>query len=59
MQKFECDQCGCKKLDVRYRYAYHNNSRYAVCEDHGHGNRLDVPYYIPNEQVERYLNAKV
>lgn len=59
MLKYKCTRCECELLEVRYRYGYNNRYRYAVCRDFGHGNRLDVPTYIPEEQIERYLDAKV
>ncbi len=59
MLKFKCSQCECGYVELRYRYSYYDRYYYAVCRDFGHGNRVEVPVYIPDEQVERYLNAKV
>ncbi len=58
MLKYKCSVCGCKRLEVRYRYGYNNSYRYAICNDFGHGNRIEVPDYIPTDQIERYLIAK-
>ncbi len=55
--KFKCTVCGCKYIEVRYKYGYKHKFRYAVCRDFGHGNRLEIPFYIPDKQVERYLAA--
>ncbi len=59
MPKYKCSICGCEQREVRYKYGFNNMYRYAVCNAFGHGDILDVPDYIPDEQIGRYLDAKV
>ncbi len=59
MQKYKCEHCKGENIFLQEYDFPSGRYRYRVCTTCRNGDDIGVPSYIPNKQVERYLNAKV